>query len=92
MNDVALKRSFIRNINFLYSDYCRDGLGPKNLHRNRFYKGCRNIAENASHLFKKASIPLKMYLKSLTILKKKASISLKKSSKIIEIFIKVPHF
>jgi hypothetical protein len=35
----------------------------------------------------KASIPLKMYLKSLAIFEK-ASISLKKASKIIEIFIK----
>jgi hypothetical protein len=47
--------------------------------------------------FKKAteaSIPLKMYLKSLTILEKtsQSSISLKMSSKIIEIFIKAPRF
>jgi hypothetical protein len=41
--------------------------------------------------FKKASIPLKMYLKSLVILQK-ASISQKKSAKIIEIFRKAPHF
>jgi hypothetical protein len=59
---------------------------------NRFYKVHRAIAETASHHFKKASnIPLKMYLKSFTIFEK-ASISLKKSSKIIEIFIKAPHF
>jgi hypothetical protein len=44
-----------------------------------------------SHQFKKASIPLNMYLKSLAILEK-ASISQKKSSKIIDIFIKAPHF
>jgi hypothetical protein len=42
------------------------------------------MAEKASHHFRKAPIPLKMYLKSLAILEK-ASISLKKSSKIIEI-------
>jgi hypothetical protein len=47
-------------------------------------KGHRDIAE-------KASIPLKMYLKSLAILEK-TSISLKKSLKIIEIFIKASHF
>jgi hypothetical protein len=45
----------------------------------------------ASHHFKKTSFQLNMYLKSLAILEK-ASISLKKSSKIIEIFIKAPHF
>jgi hypothetical protein len=48
----------------------RGGLGPKNLGGNRFYKGHRNIAEIDSHHFKKASISLKMYLKSLAILKK----------------------
>jgi hypothetical protein len=42
-------------------------------------------------LFKKASIPLTMYLKRSAILEK-ASISLKKSSKIIEIFMRAPHF
>jgi hypothetical protein len=41
------------------------------------------MAEKASHHFKKVSIPLQMFLKCLAILKK-ASISLKKSSKIIE--------
>jgi hypothetical protein len=45
----------------------------------------------ATHHFKKASIPLKMYLKVLAILEK-ASISLKKPSKIFESFIKAPHF
>jgi hypothetical protein len=49
------------------------------------------IAEKASHHLKKASIPLAMYLKSLAILEK-ASIYLKKSSKITEIFIRAPHF
>jgi hypothetical protein len=47
----------------------------------------RDIAETASQNFKKDSIPLRMYLKGLKILEK-ASISLKNSSKIIEIFIK----
>jgi hypothetical protein len=63
---------------------CRGGLGPKSLHGNRFYKGHRYIAG-------KASVPVKMYLKSLAIIEK-VSISPKKLSKIIEIFIKAPHF
>jgi hypothetical protein len=50
----------------------------------------RDIAEKASHHFKKASIPIKIYLKSFAILEK-ASIFLKQSSKIVEIFIKAPH-
>jgi hypothetical protein len=62
-----------------------------NKSKKRCYRGHRDIAEKASHLFKKASIPLNMYLKSLTVLEK-ASISLKNSLKIIEIFIKSPHF
>jgi hypothetical protein len=66
----------------------KGGLGPKSLRGNKFYKGHRDIAEKVSHRFKKL---LKMYLKSLVILEK-ASISLKKTSKIIEIFIKAPHF
>jgi hypothetical protein len=69
----------------------RGGLGPKNLRGNRIYKGYKDIAKKASDRFEKASIPLKMYLKSLAILIK-ASISLKKSSKIVVFFIKVPHF
>jgi hypothetical protein len=69
----------------------RGGLEPKSLRGNRYYKDHKDIAEKASHHFKKASIPLKMYLKSLAILEK-ASISLKKSSKIIEIFIKARNF
>jgi hypothetical protein len=60
----------------------RGGLRPKSLRGNRFYNGHRDIAEKASHHFKKASIPLKMHLKSLAILEK-ASSSLKKSSEII---------
>jgi hypothetical protein len=48
----------------------RGGLGPKNLRGNNFYKDHRDIAEKASHHFKNASIPLKMYLKSLEILEK----------------------
>jgi hypothetical protein len=54
----------------------RGGLGPKSLRGKRFYKGHRDIAEKTSHHFKKASITLKMYLKSLAKLEK-ASISLK---------------
>jgi hypothetical protein len=62
----------------------RGELGPKILRGNRFYKGHRDIVKKASHHFtSKASIPLKMYLKSLAILEK-TSIPLKKSSKIIE--------
>jgi hypothetical protein len=52
----------------------RDGLGPKSLRDYRFYKGNRDIAE-------KASIPLKMYLKSLAVLAN-VLISLKKSKNI----------
>jgi hypothetical protein len=48
------------------------------------------IFKKASDHFKKASIPLKMYLKSLSIIKK-ISISLENSSKVIQIFIKAPH-
>jgi hypothetical protein len=69
----------------------RGGLGPKNLHDNRFNKDHRYLAEKTSHHFKNVSISLKMYLKNLAILEK-ASISLKKSSKIIEIFIKAPYY
>jgi hypothetical protein len=67
------------------------GLGPKSLRGNRIYKGHKDIENKASHCFEKASIPLKIYLKYLAILEK-ASTYLKKSLKIIEIFIKVPHF
>jgi hypothetical protein len=62
----------------------QDWTGSKSLHGNMFYKGHRDIAE-------KASIPLKIYSKSLAILEK-ATIFLKKSSEIIEIFIKAPNF
>jgi hypothetical protein len=47
-----------------------------------FYIGYRDIAGKASQYFKKAFISLKMYLKGLAVLEK-ASIFLKKSSKII---------
>jgi hypothetical protein len=40
---------------------------------------------------RRGNTPLEMYLKSILILEK-AAISLKKSAKIIEIFIKAPHF
>jgi hypothetical protein len=56
----------------------RGGVGLKSLRDNSFYKNHRDIQ-------------LKMYFKSLAIIEK-ASISLKKSSKIIERFIKAPHF
>jgi hypothetical protein len=59
----------------------RDGLGPKSLRDYRFYKGNRDIAEKASQHFEKASIPLKMYLKSLAVLAN-VLISLKKSKNI----------
>jgi hypothetical protein len=74
-----------------YSHTSRGELGSKSLRVKRFYKGHRYITEKISHHFKKASIPLKMYLKSLAILEK-ASISLIKSSKIIQIFITVLYF
>jgi hypothetical protein len=63
----------------------------KSLRGNRFYKDHRDIAKKASHHFKKAPILLTVYLKCLEILEK-ASIFLKKSSKIIDIFMKAPHF
>jgi hypothetical protein len=48
----------------------RGGLGPKSLRGNSIYKSYRDMLEKATHHFKKASIPLKMYLKSLAILEK----------------------
>jgi hypothetical protein len=66
----------------------RGRLGPKS---NKLYKGHRDIGEKASHHITKASIPLKMYLKSLEILDK-TSIYLNKFSKIVVIFIKAPLF
>jgi hypothetical protein len=56
------------------------GLNPKSLRGKRFHKDHRYIAEKASFHFNKASIPIKMYLKSLEILEK-ASISLKSLEK-----------
>jgi hypothetical protein len=64
---------------------------PKSFRGNRFYKSHRYITEKASHHFKKVLIAKKLYLKSLAILKK-ASIYLKKYSKIIEFVINAPHF
>jgi hypothetical protein len=58
----------------------QEGLGLKSLRGNKIYKGHKDIAEK----------PL-IALKSLAILEK-ASISLKKSSKIFAIFIKAPNF
>jgi hypothetical protein len=74
----------LKALNRLHKALSRGGLGPKSHFGNRFYKGHRDIAE-------KVPIPLKTYLKNLAILEK-ASISLKKSSKIVEIFIKAPYF
>jgi hypothetical protein len=54
-------------------------------------KTTETLRKKPQFTFKKASIPLKMYLKSLEILEK-ASISLKQPSKIVVIFIKDPHF
>jgi hypothetical protein len=71
--------------------HIKGGLEPKSLRGNRFYKGHIDIAEKTLHLFKKASIPLTMYLKCLAILEK-VSIYLKKSSKIIEVLMRAPHF
>jgi hypothetical protein len=61
----------------------RRGLGPKRLLGNMFYKNHRDIVVKAANHFKKPSILLKMYLKSLAILEKaeKTKISLKKSLK-----------
>jgi hypothetical protein len=64
----------------------RGKLGQKSFRGNRIYKGDKDIAKKAIIL-----ISLKMHLKSLEILEK-ASIPVKKSSKIIEIFIKAPRF
>jgi hypothetical protein len=50
---------------------------PKSLRGNRFYKDHRDISEKATQHFKKVSISLKIYLKTLAILEK-ASISVKK--------------
>jgi hypothetical protein len=63
------------------SQNCSKFVCNKSLRGIRFNKGYRDIAGDiASHHFKKASIPLKMYLKSFEILEK-TSISQKKSSK-----------
>jgi hypothetical protein len=48
----------------------RGGLVPKSLRGNRFYKVHTDIAEKPSYHFKEASIPLKMYLKSLNFSEK----------------------
>jgi hypothetical protein len=69
----------------------RGGLGPKSLAAIGFIKTTETLRKKPQFTLKKASIPLKMYLKSLEILEK-ASISLKKPSKIVVIFIKDPHF
>jgi hypothetical protein len=88
---VQLLKIFIQFFVYFYSSsksirLCkktRGGLGPKSLRCNRSYKSHKDVAKKASHRFENASIPL-MYLKSLNFSKK--------SSKIIEIFIKAPYF
>jgi hypothetical protein len=66
----------------------RDGLGPKTLRSNKFYKGHRDIAENP-HIT--LEWPQFHYLKSFAILEK-ASISLKISFKSLVIFTKASNF
>jgi hypothetical protein len=68
--------------------FIMSGLEPKSLRGKKFCKDHRYIAEKASLHFKKLQ---KCIHKSLTILEK-ASISLKKSSKIVEIFIIASNF
>jgi hypothetical protein len=68
----------------------KGGLGPKSLRCNRIYKGHKDIAKKDAHCFEIASIPRKMYLKSLAI-HGKASISLEKSSKNLAVFKKASH-
>jgi hypothetical protein len=75
------------NLWLLYTFWVVNILFWENFH----YKGDRDVAEKTSHHFKEASCPLKMYLKSLAEIEK-ASICLKKFSKIVEIFIKAQHF
>jgi hypothetical protein len=58
--------SLLKDIDFNELKY-RGRLRPKSLRGNNFYKGHRDIAKKASNHFKKASSPLKMYLKSLAI-------------------------
>jgi hypothetical protein len=55
------------------------------------YPNTTNLFSEVFSAFKKASILLKMHLKSLAIFEK-ASISLKKSTKRIKIFKKASHF
>jgi hypothetical protein len=76
-NDAFILSFFLRNLTF------QERTGPNSLGGNTFYKSHMDIAEKASHHTQS--------LKSLAILEK-ASISLKKSLKIITIFIKAPHF
>jgi hypothetical protein len=71
-------------------DRTRDGLGQKGLLGNRFYKCHRDTAVKASQHFTKASISLKMYLISLSVLEK-VSISLEKSKNILNLY-KIPTF
>jgi hypothetical protein len=82
--------AFLGNFGSIGS-FFRGGLEPKTFHDKRIYKGHRDIEKKASHHSKKASIPLKMYLKNPAILEKALNFS-EKLIKIIEIFLKPLHF
>jgi hypothetical protein len=73
----------LKALHRLHKAQSRGGLGPKSPAIG-FIKSHRAIAE-------KTPIPLKMHLKNLAILEK-ASISLKKFSKIVATFIKPQYF
>jgi hypothetical protein len=83
----------LRLICALY-DQCstfRSGLEPKSLRGNWFIKVKKTLQKKLHITLKMRLFHLKMYLKSLTIIKK-ASMSLKKSSEIIVLFIKAAIF
>jgi hypothetical protein len=70
MKEESEKNMCLPEKNLLHSKILtKSGLGPKSFGGNRFYEGHRDISEKASHHFKNASIPLKVYLKSPAILK-----------------------
>jgi hypothetical protein len=70
----------------IIDQFTRDGLGKKASAAIGFIKATETLRRKPH-----TTIPLKMYFKSLEILEK-ASISLKKSLKITEIFIKALNF
>jgi hypothetical protein len=69
-NGILVFGNKLFNLFWSWSIRAGGRLGPKSLCGNRIYKGHKEIAKIALHRFEKASIPLKMYLKSLEILKK----------------------